>query len=342
MELFTKRCPDCRSPKNRIVRTYETQQNGTRALYQCEACGCHFSETKDTFLEGIRTPLSEIWRVLKARTDGMGLNAAVRTFEYAKNTILSWERKFAALQEVLVLYALLHRFVQQVIEGDEAYTKVGKTVPPSDSEGWTIALMDRASRFLWELDCGKREERLFQQAIDRLAQVIEQTGDVTVLTDGERRYGNLLFKVCSDVVRTGTRGRPQTTLKPGVKARVKNKGSQSRKRGRKRPKYQAPWAEHPDTAQGLDEASIHANHLEAFFSALRRKCSAYRRRTNTYAKTPKGLRRIAHVYWVVHNFLRVHFTTKEVPAVALGVLERRIHFKEICGIQVFESIPMNV
>ena len=45
--------------------------------------------------------------------------------------------------------------------------------------------------------------------------------------------------------------------------RVKNKGNQSRKRGRKRPKYQAPWAEHPETSQELDDASIHANHLEA-------------------------------------------------------------------------------
>ncbi len=74
MELFTKRCPDCQSRENRIVRTYETQHNGTRALYQCEACDCHFSEIKNTFLEGIRIPLSEIWRVLKARIDGLGLS----------------------------------------------------------------------------------------------------------------------------------------------------------------------------------------------------------------------------------------------------------------------------
>ncbi len=172
------------------------------------------------------------------------------------------------------------------------------------------------SRFLWELDCGKREERVFRQAIERLVEVREQTDDVTVLTDGERRDGNLLFELCSEVVRTGSRGRPKTTLKPGVKARVKHTGNQSRKRGRKRPKSQAPWAEHPDTTQELDDASIHATHLEAFFRALRRTCSAYRRRTNTYANTPKGLRRIVHVYGVIHNFLRVHFTTQEVPAVA--------------------------
>ncbi len=93
--------------------------------------------------------------MLKARTDGLGLNAAVRTFDSAKHTMLSWERTCAVLHEVLVLYALLHSVVQQVIEGDEAYTNVGKTVPPSESEGWTGALMDRTSRFLWELDCGK-------------------------------------------------------------------------------------------------------------------------------------------------------------------------------------------
>ena len=30
------------------------------------------------------------------------------------------------------------------------------------------------------------------------------------------------------------------------------------------------------------------------------------------------------MYWVVHNFLRVHLTIREVPAVALGILERRL------------------
>ena len=222
-----------------------------------------------------------------------------------------------------------------VIEGDEAYTKIRKNVPPQDSQGWTIALMDRASRFLWELDCSKREESLFQQAVERLAQVIEQTDDLSLFTDGERRYGNLLFDICSEVVRTGKPGRPKTSLKPGVKARVKNKGSQAHKRGRKRPKYQAPWAEHPDTAQQIKEQEIHANHLEAFFSALRRKCSAFRRRTNTYAKSQKGLRRILRVYWVMHNFFRKHFTTKVVPAVQLGVLERPLSEKELCLLPLF-------
>ncbi|MEA1933149.1 MAG: IS1 family transposase, partial [Thermodesulfobacteriota bacterium] len=42
------------------------------------------------------------------------------------------------------------------------------------------------------------------------------------------------------------------------------------------------------------------------------------------AKSTNGLQRILNVYWVIHNFIRVHFTTKEVPAVALGVIGQRI------------------
>jgi hypothetical protein len=101
-------------------------------------------------MEGVKTPVSVIWQVLKARTEGMGFNAAARTFEKAKNTILAWERKFLDLQQVLFLYALVHEFFEVVIEGDEAYTKVQKNVSPDQSRGWTILLMDRASRFIWE------------------------------------------------------------------------------------------------------------------------------------------------------------------------------------------------
>jgi hypothetical protein len=71
-------------------------------------------------MEGLKTPISVIWHVLKARTEGMGFNAAARIFEKAKNTILAWERKFVDLHRVLLLYAVVHEFLESVIEGDEA------------------------------------------------------------------------------------------------------------------------------------------------------------------------------------------------------------------------------
>ena len=91
-------------------------------------------------MAGLKTPVSVIWQVVKARMEGMGLNAAARTFAKAKNTILAWERKFHDLHQVLFLYALVHEFLALVIEGDEASTKVQKNVPPDQSSGWTILL----------------------------------------------------------------------------------------------------------------------------------------------------------------------------------------------------------
>ena len=334
MELLRLKCPVCRSANIQYHSPYTTKNHGSRVMYKCAICPASFSETKNTLLEGLKTPVSVIWHVLKARTEGMGLNAAARTFDKAKNTILSWERKFVDLHRVLFLYALVHEFLASVIEGDEAYTQVQKNVPPDQSRGWTILLIDRASRFIWALDCGKKDRKLFQKTVKTLNKIARQTHDLSIFTDGERRYGNLLFEICYDLVKDGRPGRPKKTCKRGVHFRIKNKGSQAHKKGRKRPKYQSPWREHPETTRPIEETDIHANHAEAFFSALRRKCATFRRKTNTYAKSTEGLQRLLHVYWVVHNFLRAHFTTGEVPAVALGVLERRLSVHEVFHIQM--------
>jgi transposase-like protein len=334
MELLQLKCPSCKSYDIHSHTPYSTKNHGVRVIYQCQSCLDYFSETKNTLMEGLKTPVSMIWIVIKARTDGMGLNAATRTFEFAKNTILSWERKFSDLHQVLFLYTLIHEFIEVIIEGDEAYTKVHHTVPPHESSGWTILLIDRASRFIWELDCGTKDRKLFKKAIATLEQIVNRTNDLSLLTDGERRYGNLLFEVCYELVKTGKRGRPKKTLKRGIRVRIKNKGSQVYKKGRKRPKYQSPWAEHPETTHTIEETDIHANHAEAFFSSLRRKCTTFRRKTNMYAKSTQGSQRLLQVYWVVHNFIRVHFTTREVPAVALGVIERRLSAREIFHMQM--------
>src|SRR5256884_9521170 len=203
MELLQMKCPTCHSAALQYHTTYATQHYGRRIIYKCENCPTYFSETKKTLMEGLKTPVSVIWQVLKARTEGMGFNAAARTFEKAKNTILAWERKFIDLHQVLFLYALVHEFLELVLEGDEVYTKVQKNVPPDQSLGWTILLMDRASRFIWALDCGKKDGRLFKKAMTTLDKIARQTHDLCIFRDGERRYGNLLFGICHELVKKG-------------------------------------------------------------------------------------------------------------------------------------------
>jgi hypothetical protein len=176
--------------------------------------------------------------------------------------------------------------------------------------------MDRATRFLWERQCGRKDRKLLQQAMRLLCDVIQQTSDLPLLTDGARRDGSLLCEICREVLRHGQRGRPKKTLRKGVQVRLKQKGAHKHKRGRKRPKYHAPSPEHPDTAPPVATKDMHAHHLEAFQTSLRRRCAAYRRRTNTSAQDQTRLQERLDVYWIVPNFVRIHFTTRQVPAVA--------------------------
>ena len=329
MPLQQLRCPECNAENLSLHTTYIVGTGEQRQLYHCPDCGAYFSETKNTPLAGLRTPLSYIAVVLDALNNGMGINAVCATFHIGKNSVYRWLGRLSSVKQTLLLYALCHQFIQQFIEGDELYTKVNQNKPPCESEGWTIVLMDRASRFIWELSCGQRERSLFESAMQTLSQVIDQTGDLSLFTDGERRYGNLLFEICQQVLRTGRPGRPKKVLPQGVKVRVKNKGSQAHKKGRKRPKYQAPHNEHPETEQNIEDRQIHANHVEAFNSALRRRLACYRRKTNTYAKIKTSLQTRLDAYWVLHNFVRPHFTTKQVPAAALGILETGLSLWDI-------------
>ena len=328
MDLFSRPCPECGGQNIKVHTRYQTQNYGERTIYHCPQCDIHFSDSFATPISGLQTPTSRIVQILSARSEGMGLNATARTFKVSKKTVLNWERRLSDLKPTLMLYSLMQQFVSQVVEGDEVYTKGGKNTAPADSQGWTPVLMERGSRFLWELSCGRKDQQLFEQALQLLAEVIEQTGSLSLLTDGERRYGNILFGIGHQVLRNGQPGRPKQVLPKGVRVRLKNKGSKKR-RGRPRPKYQAPVSEHPQTPAVTDNAMIHANHVEAFNASLRRRNAAFRRKTNTYAKTQADLQRTLDVYWVIHNFVRVHFTTNQVPAVALGILDTGLSLEQL-------------
>ena len=68
--------------------------------------------------------------------------------------------------------------------------------------------------------------------------------------------------------------------------------------------------------------------------AIRRSLSAFRRRTNTYAKSVSGLQRVLNIFWMFHNFIRCHFTTRQVPAVALGILQKGLTWEELLQLRV--------
>lgn len=325
-------CPFCKSTDFAKQKKYATKNNGERVLLACNNCNKSFSETYGSITHGLHTPISRIVLVLNSLCEGTGVNAISRIFKVSKKSIYSWQTKFATLKKELFLYSLCIKYVEMIIEGDELYTKIDKNLPQEDSLGWTIIFLERRTRFLWLMKCGKKDEQLFKDAISILHDIIQQTNDLTLFTDGERRYSKMLFDICYELIYTGRR--PRKTLKKGVKVRLKNKGSRTHKPGPKPKKYQQPRPEHPETINDIENSDIHANHVEAFNAALRRKCAAYRRKTNTYAKKKERLQQRLDLIWIKHNFVDKHFTTKKVPAVDIGIIDCGFSFEQLFEIRM--------
>lgn len=229
MNLLKNCCPNCNGESLKNHQKYQTKENGERHLLQCEECKCTFSETRNTILFGLKKPIDFIITVLKSRLEGLGFNATCRVHGISTHTLQDWENKFGSLKSVLKLYSLSHEFLFQTIEGDELYTRVHSNKPQEDSEGWTIMLMERASRFIWEYECGEKDKALFSGVIERISELIEQTELFTLVTDGERRYGNFLFEICHDIINTSESESPIKVLKKGVRVGLKNKGQKKKK-----------------------------------------------------------------------------------------------------------------
>ncbi len=47
-----------------------------------------------------------------------------------------------------------------------------------------------------------------------------------------------------------------------------------------------------------------------------------------------GLQRVLDIFWIVHNFVRSHFTTRKVPAVALDIIQKGLTWGELLQIRV--------
>lgn len=324
-----EQCISCGKNNLVIIGKYQTVNNGVKKLFNCKSCKKSFSETKNTPMEHIKVPLSKVALALKLRNEGLGLRATGRVLNSNKRSISDWEKRFSAQKDTLMLYVLCYNFISLTFEGDEVYSIVNQRTKAHQSKGWTAIIMERSSRFILEQKCGKKDEALFKAVMKKVCNVLKKTKDISFFSDGERRYGNILFELCSQTLKTGKKGRPSKVLPEGLKVRIKNKGQNKHKRGPKRPKYQAPKKEHPNTESKIPVSEIHANHLEAYNASLRRRNSAFRRKTNTYAKTKKGLQRTLDCFLIFHNFIRTHWTTKKVPAVLLGIIKEGLSLEKI-------------
>lgn len=94
-----------------------------------------------------------------ARTEGMEVRAADRTFGKSHTTIMRWEKRLADQVEHWSPPAPAGSDV--TVKGDEVY----ESSPPSQSQSWTIHFLERESRYWFTAQAGLKDEQLFANGV---------------------------------------------------------------------------------------------------------------------------------------------------------------------------------
>lgn len=208
------------------------------------------------------------------------------------------------------------------------FTRVSaRTFPPAESEGWTVHFIERESRYWIGAQAGLKDEKLFATSVDAAWEWLKGCEGIRWFTDGERRYGQQLWNLASVYLRSGEYHPDyghRKVWREGLEVAMRIKGSQGNRR--------VEWVkvEHPFTAIS-PKHEVHANHNEAQNAALRRRCSAYRRQANLYAKKLSGLQRVLDLQRLVHNWVRPHWGLAKgvTPAMKMGFCSRPFTMLEL-------------
>ena len=202
-----------------------------------------------------------------------------------------------------------------------------------------MTFIERNSRYWLEAKTGIKNTKLFKEATQTAWTWAEPSQYTRWFTDGERCYAQQLWQIARVYLKSAEVSREyghRKVWRHGLEVAIKIKGSQGHPG---HPRVEWVKSEHPCTAMS-DKSDVHANHNEANNSALRRRCSAYRRRQNLYAKNVKGIQRTVTVQRLVHNCVRPHvgLGRNQTPSMAIGLCHRSISMLELLSLRGFTSL----
>jgi transposase-like protein len=100
MTLTHIRCPYCDGKNVEEQRTYTIKGGEPRTMYHCAPCRRSFSETRNTPIAHLKTPIALVVQVLSALTEGVGINAATRLYSVSKNSIYRWQERLSSLKKL--------------------------------------------------------------------------------------------------------------------------------------------------------------------------------------------------------------------------------------------------
>jgi transposase-like protein len=310
--------------------------------WKCQACGCRFTDRRNTPLYRLKTASAQVAQALTAMAEGVDLSAMTRIFPFHHTTFSRWLAQ--AGEHGRELHEVTFRdFICEHLQLDELMTRVKK-----DGERvWLWTAVAAQCKVLLEIHVGGRKKQDAQSFIHRVKERLAE-GCLPVFTsDGLRMYFYAL------TAHFGSWHRPIGARKDHWRVDKNLLYGQFRKvrKGFRIANIYTvvQWGERQVIKARLQAIGLSGKIQTAFVErlnlTLRELTAPLSRRTWSMAYDRKHL--MLHVEWVrsYYHFARPHMALKRVyangrkqyltPAVAAGVAKRRYGVRELLLIALY-------
>jgi IS1 family transposase/transposase-like protein len=291
--------------------------------YRCAQCGKTFSDRKEFGWVGHKQAVEEARALLALAllAEGNSISSAHRLTGLNKKTIMS----------LLVIAgekceALLAERVRNVpasdVQADEIWGFVGKkqaNTEPGDSyhvgDAWCFIGIERNTKLILAFELGKRTVTSATRFITKLADATDADTRFQFTTDGLNVYPYPIGNILGDRV----------DYAQLVKVYKYTEAEATRRYS------PAEFAESFATPVygDPDEDRICTSHIERQNGSLRQWCKRLTRLTYAFSKKWEHHRAALAFHFAYYNFCRVHGTTRQTPAQAAGIADRRWTLKEM-------------
>lgn len=275
-----------------------------------------------------RTPIETLAAAVSGLTEGLSLSAVSRLTGLSRSRLGVLVLDMGAGCERLLDEHMRDVYCEQ-IEADEQWMYVMKRrhrVRADDTPGvgdaWVWSAVDPDSKLIPAHHVGKRKLADAHAFARRLRRRLAGTPQFN--TDRLHAYRSAIFGEFSTWNETANRwDRPDwgTVVKHFEVPEVRDQG-----------RYVPPRmarAERRVESGDPDQSRISTSHVESHHLQFRMRNKRAARMTNGASRTLRHLRASVAMYYAHYNLCRVHSTTRETPAVAAGLVERKWSVAEL-------------
>ena len=296
-------CHNCRTEAKRHGRDRKGNQR-----YKCQQCSKTFLEPREKPLDGMYLPIEKAEAILRMLLEGNSVSSVSRILDVHIATILKLLVKAGEKCEHIMGERIRNVAVRDV-ECDELWAFIGKKqkrVRPADDPNlgdcYTFVAIERHSKLVLNIACGKRDQATTDVFIEGLRQATR--GEFQITTDGFSPYKSAITTTLSDrcdyamlikVYRAAVEG--EARYSPAEVASVE----------------EVPVMGRPDPER-ICTSIVERSNLSTRMSVRR-----FTRLTNAFSKKWENHWAAVSVWFAFYNFCRVHKSLRVTPAMAAGI-----------------------